>query len=167
MKSSPKPNLSHVDAAGSARMVDVGDKLITERRAIAEAFVRINSQLEQAICENTLAKGDLLGVCKLAGILAAKRTDELIPLCHSLPLDAVHVDAALEPGRIRLTATVTTQARTGVEMEALTAVSIAALTVIDMGKALDKAMVIEGIRVLEKHGGRSGSYVAPPAEPKS
>ena len=153
--------LTHLDAAGKAHMVDVADKPITKRIAIAEGFVRINTDLECAIRDNTLAKGDLLGVCKLAGILAAKRTDELIPLCHTLPLDAVHVEAAIEPGRIRITATVAIQARTGVEMEALTAVAIAALTVIDMGKALDKAMVIEGIRILEKHGGRSGSYVAP------
>ena len=107
----------------------------------------------------------MLEVARLAGILAAKRTDELIPLCHSLPLDAVDVQATLEEGRVRVTATVRTQSRTGVEMEALTAVSIACLTVIDMGKAIDKGMVVEGVRVLEKHGGRSGSYTATPAAP--
>lgn len=152
-------SLSHINADGTASMVDVGAKPITERRAVAEGFVRINAALEAAIRANTLAKGDLLAVARIAGILAAKRTDELIPLCHSLPLDHVDLEATLEAGRVRLRSTVRTHGRTGIEMEALTAVSVAALTVIDMGKALDRAMVIEGVRVLEKHGGRSGSHV--------
>lgn len=155
------PQLSHVTEDGRARMVDVGEKPITQRMASAEGFVRISSELEQRIRENTIAKGSVLDVARLAGILAAKRTDELIPLCHTLPLDGVDVTAELEPGRVRVTATVRTQSRTGVEMEALTAVAVACLTVIDMGKAVDKSMVIDGIRVLEKHGGRRGSYVAP------
>lgn len=155
-----QPVLSHIGPDGAARMVDVGEKPITARRASAEAIVRISPALEQAIRGNAIKKGNLLDVARLAGIQAAKRTDELIPLCHSLPLDAVDVQAMLEPGRVRIVATASTHARTGVEMEALTAASVAALTVIDMGKAIDKAMVIESVRVLEKHGGRSGSYVA-------
>jgi cyclic pyranopterin phosphate synthase len=154
--------LSHLDESGSARMVDVGDKAVTQRTATAEGFVRISPALAGAIRANTLKKGNLLETARLAGITAAKRTDELIPLCHTLPLDAVDVRAALEDGRVRLTATATTHARTGVEMEALTAVTIAALTVIDMGKAIDKTMVVEGVRVIEKHGGRSGDWKAQP-----
>lgn len=157
----PKPeSLSHIDAAGRARMVDVGSKPITARRAVAEGIVRVGAALEAAIRDQALAKGDLLAVARLAGIQGAKRTADLVPLCHPLPLDLVEVDASLEPGRVRITATVAAQARTGVEMEALAAVMAAALTVVDMGKALDRAMMIEGVRVLEKHGGRSGSFVA-------
>jgi cyclic pyranopterin phosphate synthase len=145
-------------------MVDVGAKPITARTASAEGFVRISPELERAIRENLIKKGSVLDVARLAAILAAKRTDELIPLCHTLPLEAVDVEAVLEPGRVRVTATVRTQARTGVEMEALTAVAIASLTVIDMGKAIDRAMVIEGIRVTEKRGGRHGDHTAAPRE---
>jgi cyclic pyranopterin phosphate synthase len=152
--------LSHIGPDGRARMVDVGGKPETERVAVAEGFVRVSAALEEAIRGNTLAKGNLLEVARLAGIQAAKRTDELIPLCHSLPLDAVDVRATLEPGRVRLRAEARTHARTGVEMEALVAVSVAALTVIDMGKAVDKGMIVEGVRLLEKRGGRSGHYVA-------
>ena len=168
MGSPSNPALSHTDARGNARMVDVGEKPITQRTATAEGFVRISQELADAISANTLKKGNLLETARLAGITAAKRTDELIPLCHTLPLDAVDVHATLETGRVRLTATATTHAKTGVEMEALVAVSVAALTVVDMGKAIDKAMVIEGVRVLEKRGGRSGDYVAPtqPLSPK-
>lgn len=154
--------LSHIGADGRARMVDVGGKPETERVAVAEGFVRISQALEAAIRGSTLVKGNLLEVARLAGIQAAKRTDELIPLCHSLPLDAVEVEATLEPGRVTLRATARTHARTGVEMEALVAVSVAALTVIDMGKAVDKGMVVEGVRVIEKKGGRSGEYLAEP-----
>ncbi|TVQ62303.1 MAG: cyclic pyranopterin monophosphate synthase MoaC [Phycisphaerales bacterium] len=155
------PNaLSHVSPEGDARMVDVGEKPVTERWATAEGFVRVSAALEARIRENALAKGPVLDVARLAGILAAKRTDELIPLCHTLPLDAVDIGMEVQPGRVRVTATVRTRARTGVEMEALAAVSVACLTIVDMGKAVDKSMVIEGVRVLEKHGGRSGSYVA-------
>lgn len=147
-------------------MVDVGPKPVTERTAVAEGFVRISPELERAIRDDSLKKGDLLAVARLAGIQGAKRTDELIPLCHSLPLDLVDVRAEVLPGRVRLVATAKTHARTGVEMEALTAVAVAALTVIDMGKAIDKAMVVEGIRVLEKHGGRGGSFTVPASEPR-
>lgn len=158
--------LSHLDAQGKASMVDVGAKSVTERVAVAEGFVRINAALEAAIRENSLAKGDLLAVARIAGIQAAKRTDELIPLCHTLPLDVVDVSATLVAGAVHLVATAKTHSKTGVEMEALTAVSVAALAVIDMGKALDKAMEIGGVRVLEKRGGRSGTYVAN-ARPRS
>lgn len=156
--------LSHVSADGAARMVDVGEKPVAARTATAEGFVRISTDLERAIRDNSLKKGSVLDVARLAAILAAKRTDELIPLCHTLPLDAVDVDAVLEPGRVRVIATARTQARTGVEMEALTAVAVACLTVIDMGKAIDKAMVIEGVRVTEKRGGRHGDYTVAPRE---
>lgn len=156
--------LSHLDADGAARMVDIGGKPVTARTATAEGFVRISPELERAIRENSITKGSVLDVARLAAILAAKRTDELIPLCHTLPLDAVDVAAVLEPGRVKITAIVRTQARTGVEMEALTAVAIGCLAVIDMGKAIDKAMVIEGIRVTEKLGGRHGDYTAAPRE---
>ncbi len=152
--------LSHVDEAGRARMVDVGDKAVTQRRAVAEARVRISDALAEAIGASAVAKGNVLEVARLAGIAAAKRTDELIPLCHSLGLDAVHVDATVEAGCVHIVAEVRTSARTGVEMEALTAASVAALTVIDMGKAIDKQIVIESVRLLEKTGGRSGTYRA-------
>ena len=152
--------LSHIDEAGRARMVDVGEKAVTQRCAVAEARVRISDALAEAIGAGAVAKGNVLEVARLAGIAAAKRTDELIPLCHSLPLDAVHVDATVEPGVVRIVAEARTSARTGVEMEALTAASVAALTVIDMGKAVDKGIVIESVRLLEKTGGRSGTYRA-------
>jgi cyclic pyranopterin phosphate synthase len=152
--------LSHVDESGKAHMVDVGDKPLTVRRAVAEGRVRICEALAEAIATNQLAKGDLLQVARLAGIQAAKRTDELIPLCHSLPLDAIDVQATLGDGCIEIRAEARTTWKTGVEMEALTAVTVAALTVIDMGKAIDKAMVIEGVRLIEKTGGKSGDYHA-------
>lgn len=159
----PDPSLTHIGPDGAARMVDVGGKPETERVAIAEGFVRISPDLERAVRENAVAKGNLLEVARLAGIQAAKRTDELIPLCHSLPLDCANVEATVEPGRIRLRAEARTHAKTGVEMEALTAVAVAALTVIDMGKAIDKGMVVEGVRLIEKRGGRSGTYRAEPS----
>lgn len=153
--------LTHLDEAGQVRMVNVGDKPATTRRAVAQGRVRISAELVDAIGRNTLAKGNLLEVARLAGIQAAKRTDELIPLCHSLPLEHVHVEARLDPPFVHLRAEAQTTSKTGVEMEALVAVSVAALTVIDMGKAIDKAMTIEGVRIVEKTGGRSGHYQAP------
>lgn len=162
--SQPNRALSHVDAAGRAGMVDVGEKPITARTATAEGFVRVSPELERCIRENTLKKGSLLEVARLAGVLAAKRTDELIPLCHTLPLDSVEVSAELQAGCVRIEANVRTHSRTGVEMEALTAVTVACLTVIDMGKAVDRSMIIERVRVLAKHGGRSGSYIVPQSE---
>lgn len=159
--SGPKSRLTHLGPDGRARMVDVGDKPATERVAIAEAFVRVSRELAGAIEAGTLAKGNLLEVARLAGIQAAKRTDELIPLCHSLGLDHADVRAELQADRVCIRAEVRTHARTGVEMEALTAAAIAALTVIDMGKSIDQGMVVDGLRVLEKRGGRRGHYVAP------
>lgn len=161
--------LSHLDAEGRARMVDVSGKPVTERRAVAEGFVRCAPQVLEAIRHRSLAKGDLLNTARLAGVLAAKRTDELIPLCHSLPLDHVDVELTVEKNGVRLRGVALTRSRTGVEMEALTAVAVAALTVIDMGKALDRGMVVESIRVVEKTGGRRGPWRAPdvpaPVEP--
>lgn len=160
-KRKASPRLSHIAPDGQARMVNVGEKPITARRAVAEGRVMISSELRARIAENSLAKGNLLEVARLAGIQAAKRTDELIPLCHTLPLDSVDVTAKLRRDHVYLRAETCVTSKTGVEMEALTAVTIAALTVIDMGKAVDKAMVIEGVRLLEKSGGRSGHYLAP------
>ncbi len=151
--------LSHVDEHGRSRMVDVGNKSVTRRRAVAEGRVRVSTELLEAIERNTLAKGNLLEVSRLAGIQAAKRTDELIPLCHSLSLDHVDVTAWIDAPYVRLRAEAATIGRTGVEMEALTAVSIAALTVIDMGKAVDRAMTIELIQLVEKSGGRNGDWM--------
>lgn len=141
-------------------MVDVGAKAVTERVAIAEGFVRLSADLEARLRAGDLPKGPALEVARLAGIMAAKRTDELIPLCHTLPLDGVNVTASMEPGRVRFEATVRVHARTGAEMEALTAVCVAALAFIDMGKAVDRAMRIDGVRVLAKSGGRHGPWRA-------
>ncbi len=153
------PKLSHIDDAGRARMVDVGPKAATDRVAIAEGFVRISGELEAAIRDSALKKGDLLRVAELAGVQAAKRTAELIPLCHTLPLDNVRVEARIEEGRVRVRAEARCHGKTGVEMEALTAVSVAALTIIDMGKAVDPQMVIERVQLLEKRGGKHGVWV--------
>ena len=154
--------LTHVDARGHASMVDVGAKAVTRRRAVAEARVRVSPELADRIARNTLAKGDLLALARIAGIQAAKRTDELIPLCHSLPLEAVDVRAELRKDHVHIQAEVHVTAKTGVEMEALTAVAVAALTVIDMGKSVDRTMTVDGLRLLEKDGGRSGSFRATP-----
>lgn len=152
--------LSHVDAAGASRMVDVSGKAVTRRTAVAEGRVVVSDLLAAAISSNTLKKGDLLATARLAGVVAAKRTDELIPLCHSLPLEHVGVEAELADGHVMLRATATTTAKTGVEMEAYTAVMVAALTVIDMGKAVDPAMRVEGVRLVSKTGGSKGDYHA-------
>jgi cyclic pyranopterin phosphate synthase len=141
---------SHLDESGTARMVDVGHKPLQRRMARAEGVVRCQRATIAALRERALPKGDVLTVAKIAAIQAAKRTDELIPLCHSLPVDAVEVEFAVEDDAVRVRASVSTTAKTGVEMEALTAVSVAALTIYDMCKAVDKTMVIEGIRVVEK-----------------
>jgi cyclic pyranopterin phosphate synthase len=149
--------LSHIDEAGRAKMVDVGEKTATRRVAIAEGRVKISPALQLAIEADTLAKGSLLDVARLAGIMAAKRTDELIPLCHTLPLEHVEVQLAVRDGFVYIRAEAHTTSKTGVEMEAFTAVALAALTVIDMGKAVDAAMVVENIRLVEKSGGRRGT----------
>lgn len=152
--------LTHLDDGGAARMVDISAKPATRREAAAEGFIHIADNALQAIVEQTIKKGDVLATARIAGIMAAKRTADLIPLCHPLPIDAVMVDLAIEATGIRATATVATTHGTGVEMEALTAVSAALLTVYDMAKALDRTMRIDGIRLLRKSGGRSGDFVA-------
>jgi len=150
------PKLSHYDDAGTPRMVDVGQKHETHRSARAHAFVRMSRAVLDALPSNP--KGDPLGVARVAGILAAKKTADLIPLCHSLPLSHVDVDITVEADGIRVIASAATTARTGVEMEALTAASVAALTIYDMTKALDKRIEIQDLYLLEKTGGKSGDF---------
>jgi cyclic pyranopterin phosphate synthase len=154
--------LTHLDPAGAANMVDVSEKAVTDRTALAEGFVVMRPETLRLIREGDAKKGDVLGTARLAGIMAAKRTHELIPLCHPLLLTKIRVDCALDdalPGA-RITAEVKVAGQTGVEMEALTAVSIACLTVYDMVKAADRGMRIEGVRLVRKSGGRSGVYEA-------
>jgi cyclic pyranopterin phosphate synthase len=148
--------LSHFDSEGAPRMVDVGAKAETRRTARAHAFVRMSREVLDALPSNP--KGDPLAVARVAGILAAKKTADLIPLCHSLPLSHADVDIAIESEGVRITATASTTAQTGVEMEALTAASVAALTIYDMTKALDKRIEITDIWLLEKSGGKSGDF---------
>ncbi|WP_418593843.1 cyclic pyranopterin monophosphate synthase MoaC [Ponticoccus sp. (in: a-proteobacteria)] len=154
--------LSHFDDQGNAHMVDVSDKAVTARIATAEGWVRMAPETFAMITEGRAKKGDVIGIARLAGIMGAKKTSELIPLCHPLPITKVSVDLTADPALpgLRLAATVKTTGQTGVEMEALTAVSTAALTVYDMVKAVDKAMEIGGIRVTLKDGGKSGRYEA-------
>jgi cyclic pyranopterin monophosphate synthase len=154
--------LTHLDKSGAARMVDVGDKAVSERVAIAEGRVVMQASTIALIRAGDAKKGDVLGAARLAGIMAAKRTHELIPLCHPLAVSKIVVDCALDPKLpgVRVTAEVKVRGQTGVEMEALTAVSVACLTVYDMVKAADRGMRIEGIRLLKKSGGRSGAYAA-------
>ncbi len=153
---SSQPKLSHYDEAGQASMVDVSAKQPTRRTATASAFVELSAQVIAALPQNP--KGDPLEVARIAGIQAAKRTAELIPMCHPLPLTRVDVQARIEGNGVRITATAATFGVTGVEMEALTAVSVAALTVYDMTKALDKAIVIRAVQLESKTGGKSGDY---------
>ncbi|TFU06228.1 cyclic pyranopterin monophosphate synthase MoaC [Polymorphobacter arshaanensis] len=153
-------SLTHLDDKGAARMVDVGAKTATAREAIAEGVITMSAKALTAIAAGAVAKGDVLAVARVAGIMAAKQTAALIPLCHPLPLSGVTLDLALETGQIRVTASVRTTHQTGVEMEALTAVSVALLTVYDMAKALDRTMTIGGVRLLAKSGGRSGDFRA-------
>ncbi|MFG6624058.1 cyclic pyranopterin monophosphate synthase MoaC [Sulfitobacter sp. 1A12056] len=154
--------LTHFDAEGDAHMVDVSEKAVTSRVAKAESYIKMAPETLDIITEGRAEKGDVLGVARLAGIMAAKRTADLIPLCHPLPITKVKVDLTADaalPG-IRILATVKTTGQTGVEMEALTAASVTALTVYDMAKAVDKAMEIGGTRVVLKDGGKSGRYEA-------
>ena len=154
--------LTHFDAEGDAHMVDVSNKAVTARIATAESYIKMARETFDIIIEGRAKKGDVLGVARLAGIMAAKRTADLIPLCHPLPITKVSVDLVPDaslPG-VHITATVKTTGQTGVEMEALTAASVAALTVYDMTKAVDKGMEIGGTRVLLKDGGKSGRYEA-------
>ncbi len=154
--------LTHFDERGNARMVDVTSKEETERVATAEARVSMKPETLAMIAEGRVGKGDVLGVARIAGILAAKRTPELIPLCHPLPLSAVDIELSCDPegGTVAIVSTCRTTARTGVEMEALTAVSVAALTVYDMCKSADRAMTIESARLTFKSGGKSGAFRA-------
>ena len=156
-------DLSHIDAHGRAKMVDVSSKDVTARMARATGSIRMKPETLEAIRSNAVAKGDVLGVARIAGIMAAKRTAELIPLCHPLPLTDVSVDIAFDdalPG-LRVEASARTAAQTGVEMEAMVAVSVTLVTVYDMAKAVDKSMVIGDILLAEKVGGRSGHWVKP------
>jgi cyclic pyranopterin phosphate synthase len=155
-------NLSHINARGEAHMVDVSDKAITNRSATAEGFVAMSSETLALVESGAAKKGDVLATARIAGIMAAKRTHELVPLCHPLTISSVSVDLEpiAQPAGIRVTATVKVSGQTGVEMEALTAVTVACLTIYDMLKAADKTMEISGVRVLEKAGGRSGTYRA-------
>lgn len=163
MPSGPSPEstpaLTHFDGQGASRMVDVGDKSVTERRATASGQVRMSPGTLAKILEKGFAKGDVLEVARLAGIQAAKRTWELIPLCHMLPLDGVSLGFnPLPPDILEITSEVRCHGKTGVEMEALVAVSVAALTIYDMVKAVDKVMLIDQVRLEEKSGGRSGAF---------
>jgi cyclic pyranopterin phosphate synthase len=150
--------LTHLDAQGKARMVDVGAKAATHRVAVAAGRIRMSPVALDAIREGVVPKGDVLAAARIAGIMAAKKTADLIPLCHPLGLDAVAVDFALLDDGVEVAATASLTARTGVEMEAMVAVSIALLTIYDMAKAIDKAMVIDAVRLIEKRGGKSGDW---------
>ncbi|MEW9519310.1 cyclic pyranopterin monophosphate synthase MoaC [Streptomyces tubercidicus] len=156
--SSGQQHLTHLDAAGAARMVDVSGKDVTARTATARGRVLVSSQVIELLRGEGMPKGDALATARIAGIMGAKRTPELIPLCHPLAVSGVKVDLSLTDDAVEIRATVKTTDRTGVEMEALTAVSVAALTVVDMIKAVDKAAVISDIRVEEKTGGKSGDW---------
>ncbi len=169
MKSHPQ-TLTHLDSAGHAKMVDVSTKSATAREAIAEGYIEMHADTLRAIADGSVPKGEVLGVARVAGIMAAKRTGELIPLCHPLPVESVEVDFDVpvlepdskdEPVRLYIKAVARIVAKTGIEMEALTAVSVAALTVYDMCKAIDKQMVIGGIKLLKKTGGKSDFSVVP------
>jgi cyclic pyranopterin phosphate synthase len=161
--------LTHLDQRGRVRMVDVGAKPVTRRVAVARGCVRMEPSTLEAILGGTLEKGEVLAAARLAAIMAAKRTCDLIPLCHQIPLEAVEVDFRPDHARstLEIETRVVTQARTGVEMEALVAASAAALTIYDMAKAVDRAMVIDAIRLVHKSGGRSGTFVRPGEAPTS
>ena len=155
-------NLTHIDASGTARMVDVGAKAETARTAVASGFIRIEASALARIRAGDAPKGDVLGTARIAGIMAAKRTSDIIPMCHPLMLDAVNLDFDVAADGIQVVATASLTGKTGVEMEAMTAVSAALLTIYDMAKALDKGMVIERIRLIAKSGGKSGDWRAAP-----
>jgi cyclic pyranopterin phosphate synthase len=154
-------SLTHLDESGRARMVDVSEKPVTTREATAEATVRLGPVAAKAVLAGTVKKGDVLAVAQVAGVMGAKSTSTLIPLCHPLPLSGVSLEFTWNDDDLRIRATVRTNAQTGVEMEALTAVSVAALTVYDMVKAVEQAVRIEGIHLVHKSGGRRGEYHAP------
>jgi cyclic pyranopterin phosphate synthase len=150
--------LTHLDETGAAQMVDIGAKAESRREARAECFVRMAPETVRAVREATLAKGDALGVARVAGIMAAKRTPELIPLCHPLPVTGIEVDFEVQDDGVRVEASARVMARTGVEMEALTAAAVAGLTLIDMVKSVEKGVTIEQVRLLSKSGGESGDW---------
>lgn len=156
--------LTHLDEKGNVRMVDVAGKDVTRRRAVARGRVRMASATVRALVDGTLPKGDALATARIAGIMGAKETSRLVPLCHPLPLTHLSVELApdVAAGAVEITAVAETMARTGVEMEALTAVTVAALTLYDMTKAIDKAMVIEAVRLVSKEGGKSGVVISDP-----
>lgn len=153
--------LTHLDEDGSAHMVDVSAKEITSREAIATGHIAMSAEAAAAIAQGLVKKGDVLAVARVAGIMAAKRTADIIPLCHPIALTSVSIDFELEPQGVTVTATARSAGQTGVEMEALTATSATLLTIYDMAKALDKAMVISNVRLLAKSGGKSGDWRAP------
>ena len=153
-------NLTHLDSTGAAHMVDVGGKAVTTREAVATGQIAMSPQALAAIRDGTVAKGDVFAVARIAGIQAAKKTSELIPLCHPLPLTRVAIDLAFTDTGVAATATAATDGKTGVEMEALTAVNITLLTIYDMAKAVDKGMILQDIRLLSKKGGKSGNWKA-------
>ncbi len=161
-----RDGLTHVDAGGAARMVDVGDKPVTARRAVAEAVLHAGADVIAVLRSGATPKGAALETARVAGILAAKKTSELIPLCHSLGLDHVTVDFEVGDEHVRVVATAATRSATGVEMEALVAASVAGLTLYDMLKALSKTMVLGGVRLLEKTGGRSEYRAAAAGDPR-
>ncbi len=166
MSSAERPHqLTHVDEGGAARMVDVSGKAVTERQAEATGRVLISHSVVELLRGDGVPKGDALGVARVAGILAAKRTSDLVPLCHPLSISGVTVDLKVADDAVEISATVRTTDRTGVEMEALTAVSVAALTVVDMVKAVDKATVIDDVKIVAKSGGRSGTWTRPERDP--
>ncbi len=152
--------LTHLDDQGKARMVDVGGKVATQRVAVARGRIRMSAAALIAIRDGAVPKGDVLAAARIAGIMAAKKTADLIPLCHPLALDSVTLDFAITDAAVEVTATASLTGKTGVEMEALTATSVALLTIYDMAKALDKGMVIEDLRLIEKRGGKSGDWRA-------
>lgn len=161
MTDSAEPQLTHLRADGSAHMVDVSDKAVTKRRAIAQAVLVTRPDVVALVLSGELPKGEAIGTARIAGIMAAKQTSALIPLCHPLPLTSIAIDVTATENRLTVLATVATTALTGVEMEALTAASVAALTLYDMIKAVDKLAEITEIKVLEKQGGKSGDWVRP------
>lgn len=153
-------SLTHIDSNGTARMVDVGAKAESQRLAVASGRITMAPEALAAVREGNAPKGDVLGTARIAGIMAGKKTAELIPMCHPLPIDAINIDFEFEENGVRVTATAAITGKTGVEMEAITAVSVALLTIYDMTKALDKGMVIEDVRLIEKRGGKSGIWRA-------
>ncbi|OYW87868.1 MAG: cyclic pyranopterin monophosphate synthase MoaC [Sphingobium sp. 32-64-5] len=154
------PRLTHIDDRGAAHMVDVSGKAETVRQAIATGRIDMNAQALAALTEGSAQKGDVLAVARIAGIMAAKKTSELIPLCHPLPINKISIDLVMDDKGVIATATVRTEGKTGVEMEAMTAASVALLTVYDMAKSLDKGMIIRDIHLIEKTGGKSGDWRA-------